>query len=167
MRTLSTVDGPRAAPFYQGRAGRTITDDNARELWKKNDDIGGRKGRYVFGMRAGGGFTPAYVGKATKSFKQEVFTHHKLTRYQSSLADFLKGTPVVFFVLTPKKKGAVNASHVGELEDFLVQAGLVANPEPLDIQGTKTEEWGIAGVLRGGRGKPSKGAGQFRPLMKL
>jgi hypothetical protein len=167
MRTVFVVEGPREVPFYQGKAGRTITDDNVREFWKINAEFGSRKGCYVFGIRAGGGFRPAYVGKATKSFRQEVFTHHKLTRYQQFLADFLKGTPVLFFVVAPKRKGAANASHISELEDFLIQAGLVANPDLLNIKGTKTEEWGIAGVLRGGQGKPSKGAGEFRKLMKL
>lgn len=167
MRTLFEIDGPREVPFYQGKAGRTITDDNVRDFWGANSDIGSRKGCYVFGIRAGGGFRPAYVGKATKSFKQEIFSHHKLTRYQQFLADFLKGTPVLFFVVTPKKKGATNASHIGQLEDFLIQAGLVANPDLLNIKGTKTEEWGIAGVIRGGQGKPSKAASHFRKLMKL
>ncbi len=37
----------------------------------------------------------------------------------------------------------------------------------LNIKGTKTEEWGIAGVLRGGQGKPPRGARDFRKLMKI
>lgn len=74
---------------------------------------------------------------------------------------------MLFFVTLPKKKGAPNASHIRELEDFLIQAGLAANPDLLNIKGTKTEEWGIAGVLRGGKGKRSNEAKQFRQIMKI
>lgn len=166
MQTVFTVEGPLKVPFYQGKAGRTITDENVHSFWETNTDIGSRRGCYVFGIRAGKGWTPGYVGRA-KSFKQEVFAHHKLTRYQQFLVEYAKGTPVLFFVTLPKKKGAPNASHIRELEEFLIQAGLAANPNLLNIKGTKTEEWGIAGVLRGGKGKPSFGASQFRQLMKI
>ena len=167
MRTVFNAVGPFEVPFYQGKAGRTITDENVRAFWERNIDMAPRRGCYVFGIRAGKGWTPGYVGRATKSFKQEVFAHHKLTRYQQFLVEYTKGTPVLFFVTLPKKRGAPNASRIRELEDFLIQAGLAANPNLLNIKGTKAEEWGIAGVLRGGKGKRSSGASQFRALMKI
>jgi hypothetical protein len=152
--------------FYQGKAGRTITDENVRGFWAANTDLAKKRGCYVFGIRAGKGLTPGYVGRATKSFKQEVFAHHKLTRYQQFLADYQKGTPVIFFLVVPTKKGALNASHLRDLEIFLIQTGLAANADLLNIRGTKTEQWGIAGILRA-KGKPSKSALLFRQLMKL
>ena len=121
----------------------------------------------MFGIRAGKGWTPAYVGKATKSFKREIFAHHKLTRYQQFLVDYQKGTPVLFFAVAPTKKGAPNAAHMGELEKFLIQTGLAANQDLMNIKGTKAEEWGIAGVLRGGKGKASQAARDFKKIMKL
>jgi len=164
--TIFTVDGPRKVNFYQGSGGRSITDENVREFWAGNDDIAASRGCYVFGIRAGRGMTPAYVGKATRSFKQEIFQHHKLTRYQQVLADYRRGTPVLFFLIAPTKRGAPNRAHIGELEDFLIQTGQAANPHLMNIRGTKVEEWGIGGVLRSGRGKPSKEARDFRRLMK-
>lgn len=167
MPNLFTVEGPFDVPFYQGKAGRTITDENVQEFWDSNKDIASRRGCYVFGIRAGLGYTPAYVGKATRSFKQEAFAHHKLTRYQQFLADYQRGTPVLFFVVAPQKRGAPNSSHIQELEDFLIQTALVANPGLLNIKGTKAEEWGISGILRGPQGKPSAAARDFRRLMKI
>lgn len=167
MPTVFNVVGPREVSVYQGNAGRTIADDNVREFWVDNGDLADRRGCYVFGIRAGKGLTPAYVGRATKSFKQEVFAHHKLTRYQQFLADYQKGTPILFFVVAPRKKGVPNAMHVRSLEDFLIQTGLAANADLLNIKGTKVEEWGIGGVLRGGKGKPSHAARDFRRLMKI
>lgn len=167
MPTLFLVDGPREVPFYKGKGGRTITDDDVREFWERNAELGKRRGCYVFGIRAGKGFTPGYVGQATRSFKGEVFTHHKLTRYQQFLADRAKGTPVLFFLLAPKQPGATNASHITQLEDFLVQAGVAANPYLMNIRGTKQEDWGIAGVIRGGGGNASQDARDFRSMMKI
>ena len=97
MKTIFSVHGPIVVPYYQGRGGRTITDDNVKEFWKKNNSFGKLRGCYVFGMRAAKGLTPGYVGKATKSFKQEVFSPHKLAKYQQFCADYLKGPPHTLF----------------------------------------------------------------------
>jgi hypothetical protein len=167
MPTLFTVAGPFKIPVYQGRAGRTITDENTVEFWKNHSSFANQRGCYVFGIRAAKGYRPAYAGKATKAFKQEVFSHHKLTRYQQYLADVGRGTPVMFFVVAPKKRGAPNSKHIEQLEEFLIQAGVAANPAFLNIRGTKVEEWGIAGVLRGGKGKRSESATEFVRLMKI
>jgi hypothetical protein len=167
MPTLFIVTGPYAIPVYQGNAGRTITDENASEFWKKNPSLANQRGCYVFGVRASKGYKPAYVGKATNTFRQEVFSYHKLSKYQQYLADVGKGTPVLFFLIAPKKQGAPNSKHIDQLEDFLIQAGVAANPAFLNIRGTKVEEWGIAGVLRSGKGKRSKHAREFIRLMKI
>lgn len=167
MATLFTIEGPLEVPFYQGRAGRTLTEDNVAEFWERNEAISSRRGCYVFGIRAGKGFTPGYVGKASKTFKQETFSPHKLAKYQRFLADYKKGTPVLFFATSPMKKGKPNHVHLGELEDFLIQIGLAANADLLNIKGTKLEEWGITGVLRSPQGKRSAAASQFMRMMKL
>jgi hypothetical protein len=167
MPSLFIVDGPYEVPFYSGSAGRTITDKNVREFWVDKISLASSRGCYVFGIRASRGFTPGYIGKATRTFKQEVFQHHKLTRYQQFLVDYRKGPPVLFFLLAPNQKGARNMAHVAELESFLIQTGLAANPHLLNVRGTKAEEWGISGLLRSGRGKPSKPATAFRRMMKL
>lgn len=151
----------------KGVAGRTITGDNVGEFWESNPDLAESRGCYVFGIKAGRGYTPAYVGKATKTFRQEVFAAHKLAKYQQFLADYRKGTPILFFVVAPSKRGAPNHAHIKDLEDFLIQMGLAANPDLLNIKGTQMEEWGIAGVLRGGQGKPAKDAIQFKKMLKL
>jgi hypothetical protein len=168
LRTIFSVDGPHAIPYYQGKAGRTLTDDNVDEFWEINSDIAKLRGCYVFGIRAGKGLTPGYVGRATKSFKQEVFSPHKLSRYQQFLADYGKGTPVMFFLVPPTKKGALNKKNVTELERFLIQTGVDANEDLMNIKGTKKlEEWGIAGVFAGGKGKASVAAKAFKQMMKL
>ena len=165
--TMFSPEGPFEIPFYQGSGGRTITDDNIQEFWKKNGEYAERRGCYVFGMRAGSGLTPGYVGMATKSFKGEVFAPHKLSRYQQFLADYAKGTPVMFFVVAPRTRGALNVSHVKDLEKFLIELGVARNPDLLNVKGTKQAEWGITGVVRRPSGKPSASARHFKKLMGI
>jgi len=75
-------------------------------FWRDNDSVAWEKGCYIFAFRAGRGTKPVYVGKATKSFRQEIFTHHKLSLYHSALADQKRGAPVIFFVCqtTPRNQ---------------------------------------------------------------
>lgn len=166
MNTLFSVAGPFQVPVYQGKANRTIREEEGGRFWEKHGSVGKKRGCYVFGIRAGKGLTPGYVGKATRSFEGEVFTPHKLSKYQKMLCDCRKGTPILFFLLAPSKKGKLNARHVGQLEDFLIQNAAIANEDLLNVRGTKQQEWAIAGVLRG-KGKPSRSARAFRKMMKL
>jgi len=167
MNTMFSVYGPFNVPCYQGKAARTISDDNVKNFWKQHPSMAQYKGCYVFGIRAGKGFTPGYAGKATRSFKNEAFGSHKLARYQQFLADYQRGTPVIFFVVYPSKKGKVNVRHIEELETFLIQNGVRVNPDIMNVKGTKVAKWGIKGVLRCGKGKVSQGVNEFRRLLKL
>mgnify|MGYP001545111306 CR=1 FL=1 len=125
--TVFHVLGPRPVPTYRGKAGRTITDDDVRRFWRDNADVATLRGCYVFAVRSGPRTTPAYVGKATRSFKREVFQYHKLTRYQQQLADSPSGTPVIFFVALARRRGAPPVRHVADLERYLIAAAVRAN----------------------------------------
>jgi len=157
----------RHCPFFQGRGGRTITDENIDSFWEANKKFRTRRGCYVFGIRAGKGYTPGYVGKATKSVNQEVFAYHKLTRYHQFLANYAKGTPVVFFVLAPSQKGKPNVSQINAVEKYLIELGTTANERLLNVKDTNPPGWGIQGVVRSGKGKTSTGTKDFRTMMGI
>lgn len=167
MKNIFEIHGPCEIPVYKGAAARIITEENAEEFWKKYPNLKSMRGCYVFGMRASKGSTPFYAGLATKSFGKETFTHHKLTRYQQCLADYQKGTPILYFISLPTKRGSPNTTHMKALEKYLIELVQTANPELLNIKDTKEEEWGIAGVIRGGKGKRTQAATRFRSFMKL
>jgi hypothetical protein len=162
-----TVQGPFDVPVYQGKAARTITPDEVKTFWTGHPAAAGRRGCYVFCIRAGGGVTPLYVGRATRSFKQEVFQPHKLAKYQQGLADYRKGTPVLFLISYPQKRGAPSGSAIAELEAFLIQSAIKRNPDLLNVKGTRKAEWAIAGVVRSGVGKPSKSARLLKSALSL
>lgn len=161
------VHGPFEVPVYRGTAGRIVRPAEGTEFFRAHSAIGGRRGCYVFGMRAGGGITPVYVGKTRRTFTDECFTTHKIDKYNQCLVDYSRGTPVLFLITPPARRGAPNQVHIDELENFLIQTGVAANPDLLNVQGTRLAEWAITGVLRGRRGRPSQSAGLFKTMMKL
>ncbi len=59
------VKGPIKIPCHVGKGGRTISDDNIRDFWRSYKKYEDRRGCYVFGIRAGKGCTPGYVGIRT------------------------------------------------------------------------------------------------------
>ncbi len=167
MATQFYVEGPLKIPVTKGKVANTITSEDVKAFWAKHPHVVKHRGCYVFAMRAGKGYTPYYVGQATRTFKRELFQPHKLAKYQRALADYHRGTPVLLLVIAPRRKGKANTSHIGQLEDFLIQVAVAANPDLLNIQGTKQERWSIAGVLRSGQGKASNAATALKRALKL
>lgn len=162
-----TVKGPFPVPASTLAAGRHISAAEGKAFWEMHEGLATDRGCYVFAFRAAKGFVPIYVGKATKSFGQEIFTDHKLNKYNYGLASRRKGTPVLFFVCLVKTKGPVNRVAIDEAESYLIQSGLVANKHLLNSQKTKLESWSIGGVVRSGRGKQSAAAIDLCQCLKL
>jgi hypothetical protein len=120
----------------------------------------------VFGIRAGGGITPVYVGKTHRqTFAEECFTPHKVGKYNEGLVEYRRGTPVLFLLTPPVRRGRPNQGNVDELEAFLIQTGVAANEDILNVQGTARADWTIAGVLRTGQGRASESATLFERMM--
>lgn len=163
--TQFTTHGPFVIPTAKLAAGRSITKSEISKFWIQNPHYASCVGCYVFGVRAGKGITPLYVGKSTKSFQTEAFEYHKLSKYLPALTSYKRGTPVMFFVVYPQKKGKLNISHITALEKFLIQQGVAANPLLLNISHAKVPRWGIAGVIRSDTKKPSDAAVSFKSLL--
>lgn len=147
--------------------GRHITTINASQFFNRHSGVGQERGCYVFAFKAAKGYKPVYVGKATKTFKQEVFTPHKLNKFNLGLAGQKKGTPILFFVCLGKAVGPVNKVAIDEAESYLIQAGLAANTALLNNKKTKVAKWSINGVVRAGQGKPSQAASEFKRCIKV
>ena len=164
--TQFTCHGPFPVPTEKLSAGKGLTKTEITRFWAANGAYSGKVGCYIFGMKAGKGITPLYVGKATKSYAQEVFSSHKLTKYLRALATYKKGTPVIFFVAYPDgKRGAANLKHISALEKFLIQQAAIANPLLFNINHASVPVWGIAGVLRSKTKRPTKDASSFKSLL--
>lgn len=165
--TAFKVEGPFDVPMEPQVESKMVAEDVSSLFWKKHTSLKTKKGCFVFALRAGKGMTPLYVGKTNNSFEKECFTDHKLKHYNYALASYKKGTPIMFFVVYPAKKGKPNASEIGDLEDFLIQVGRRVNPDLRNIKGAAQPTWGIKGAIRGGEGKPNSSASSFCRTFKL
>ena len=147
--------------------GRQVSAANGKAFWAVHTGIATQAGCYVFAFKASKGYKPVYAGKATKSFKQEVFTSHKLNHFNTGLGHQKRGTPVLFFVCLNKTSGAVSKSAINEAETYLIQAGLAANADLLNDKKTKVATWSINGIVRSKAGKPSAAACELRKCIKV
>jgi len=141
-----------------------------KEFWKEESEasyLSSERGCYVFAIRTGGGFQPIYVGKATKTFKQEAFNPTNKHKYQDGFSDYAIGTPIMYFIVHPSKQGPTNVKYVGQIEEFLVQAGVAKNPDLQNVKGTQRPKWSIKGVIRSGVGRRSKAEVQFGALFDI
>jgi hypothetical protein len=67
----------------------------------------------------------------------------------------------------PTQKGKPNKKQIGQIEDFLIQAGVAKNPNIQNVKGTSQPDWSIKGVVRGSAGKPSESATSFARLFDI
>jgi len=171
MATDLEIVGPIPIPFQTQGTGsaKHISNDNVKEFWTSAEalSISEKQGCYVFALKAAKGFRPWYIGKATKSMKQECLHHHKLAHYNDVLFKGNKGTPVMFFVVLGGAKKKVSAKVIDEMETFFIQSAVTKHPEIKNAQKTNLPAWTVKGVVRGGKGKRKPNASKFRKMIGL
>lgn len=163
--TSFVVHGPFEIEFQKRPGGRTLIFD---EFWREEGRahyLAHERGCYVFAMR-NRALTPLYVGKATKTFKQETFNPSNRHKYHNGFSHFAKGTPVIYFVVHPRQKGPASGKKIAQVENFLIQAGVAKNPELQNLKGIQQPDWSIKGVIRSG-GRCTDAESQFSSLFDL
>jgi len=171
MATDLEIVGPIDVPFRKQATGsaKHIGKDEVKKFWESNEAkvITDKQGCYVFALRAAKGFRPGYVGKATKSMKEECFEYHKLAHYNELLFKGQKGTPVMFFVVLGGNRKKVPAKVIDEMETYFIQTAVTKHPEIQNVQKTNLPSWTVKGVVRGGKGRRKENTNQFRKMMGL
>jgi len=161
------VHGPFEITHEKRKGGHVLVFD---DFWSKGSSaayLAEERGCYVFAIRSGGGLQPIYIGKATRTFKQETFNPGNKHKYHNGFSDYAKGTPLMFFVVHPSQKGPTNGKHIREIEDFLIQAGVAKNPNLQNIKGIQKPSWSIKGVIRSGVGKRTRAEVLFGNLFDI
>jgi hypothetical protein len=102
------------------------------------------------------------VGQAAESFEQECFNSANRAKYLEGLADYTRGTPVLFFVVHPEQRGRKNLRQIEQIEVFLIQIAAQKNPDLQNTHHASAPDWAVDGVIRGERGRPSVDAMEFR-----
>ncbi len=164
--TTFVVHGPFTLSFEKKPGGRSLIFD---DFWLKDSpasQLAAERGCYVFAIRSRG-LTPIYVGKATKTFKQEAFNPTNKHKYHNGFHEYAKGTPLMYFIVHPTQKGRTNFKQIGQIEDFLIQAGVAKNPGIQNTKGTAKPGWIIKGVVRSMAGKPSVPEVEFAKIFDI
>lgn len=172
MNTLFEIFGPYPIDYTGQKTGsvKRIDDEHVESFWNQAElsILKLKQGCYVFALQSGKGFTPWYVGKSTKGFSKECFQAHKTKHYNNVLYKGIKGKPVMFFACLGGTKMKAPAKVIDEMETYLIQSALFKNKEIRNLAKTKNvPTWGILGVIRSGKGRPSKLASTFSKLMGI
>jgi hypothetical protein len=140
------------------------------EFWSGEEakKIQNKKGCYIFCLKNGPGYTPWYVGKTDRTFKLECFTDNKLKKYNGLLhSGNNQGIPCMFFVTDLQTNRSINSGIIKDMETYLIQKGVKKNLNLLNIAQTKGTQWGIKGVIDGGKGNASKISSKFKTMMGI
>ncbi len=163
------VHGPISIPYKENeKRSKHISVADAKEFWLEIDkSLAKERGCYVFCLKYRGKVIPYYIGKACKSFSQEVFTSHKLTKFNEALHASPSSKPVIYFVVHPKQKGKTNESAIDELETYLIQSAIMINPEIKNIHKTVGRKWTISNVIDQVPGRTREDEKSFSKSMGL
>ena len=169
--TLFEVYGPYEIPFKPQKNIKRINQNDTKKFLDNlvENGISKKQGCYIFCLRAGPGFRPWYVGKATKGIHQECMQDGKIKRYNEILYKGNKGTPVMFFALPPGEgKNKAPTNTIDEMEKFLIKAAYEKNEDLINKHHAKDDTWTIKGVYgKYGSGKPNKQEQSFRKMLNL
>ena len=162
-----SVEGPFSITVTKGKAGKGIEKTNIKRFLDANHLHIVSRGVYVFAARASKGFVPWYIGRATTSFAQECFTSDKINKFNEALRKFKRGTPVLFFIKHPTKRGAINKGAIAAVERELIKTAWRANRKLLNKHHTKEPQWAIRGVMRAKQGQPTTSAQDLKTTLGL
>ncbi|MEW5774588.1 MAG: hypothetical protein AB1916_13800 [Thermodesulfobacteriota bacterium] len=171
MSTLFKVSEPLLVPSVKAQDGpqKMIKKEHVNAFWESDaaDGFSKKQGCYVFSLKNGPGYSPWYVGKTKNQFSGECFTRDKLSKYNEVLFAN-RGTPYVVFVTRNDNRRIIPANMLSELEIFLIQAAKLKNSSLINVHHTNNlPDWGICGVIRGGKGTNSNASSVFRAFMGL
>ena len=158
-------------PFKVPRNRRLIDHSPVarRTFWETVDDcetgLSKAVGCYVFCI----GRRPWYVGVAERqAFDRECFALHKIVAFNSALNKVAKGQPQLVLISKMTNSGrfakpTTNAHKSSQfLEDMMIGMALAANPEIVNVKGTKfSKELVVPGVINTPLGKWKKTSVKF------
>ncbi len=128
-------------------------------FWQQNgaEEYKNKRGCYIFAIKHGNKITATYIGKATETFKQEIFTKHKIEEhYKPALRERQRGQAIMIF-LEHKYVKKPNKSSIDELETRLIQQAVRKDLALTNLRKTYMKELKIKGVYDFKVGKKPQG----------
>ena len=169
------IHGPFDLPKAKGLVDKTAKSKKA--FWstvaKRKRGLPDACGCYVYVVKAKRGALPWYVGITTKrTFRGEALGDHKLTHYNSAIAQKVGVTPQLFFIarMTPQGRFAKPSTHkdVEFLEKFMFGVALNRNSSLSNSKNTKfLRSMVVPGVLNSPHGKPTAPERELKTVLGL
>ena len=162
--------GPFPVPRKGGAGGKKVLDGSKAAInrfWEGVEQtvsgLSAARGCYIFGVNAGRGVTPWYVGQSKTGFKNECFKDAKINHYHDVINDISKGTPVLILLARytqgNKVSKTIDPHEVDFVEQYMIGLALNKNANLRNVKNTKfLRTLQIPGVLNNPLGKPNAGA---------
>lgn len=175
MNIKFTIHGPFEIRKAKNGLISSTTNDR-KSFWdivEKNElGLSHACGCYLFGVRAGLGGKPWYIGLTSRrSFLNECLGSHQRNIYNEVIAA-QKGTPILFLIARRTKGGRFkrpssrDQKSIIYLETLLIGAGLDRNKELRNIRKTKLLKTMIVpGFLNTPQQRPSKAQQEFESIL--
>jgi hypothetical protein len=140
---------------------KRIDKNRLLEFW---EDVasGNRRGVYIFGIRAGKGFRPLYVGRTIdQTLKKRVQQHLDSGKFDRMLREYKKATPILF-LLSREGKGRKSTSAIDELEIEFINYAFDRNNDLHNDRLIRTPKYVVQGF---GRGRPSAAVQDLKKII--
>ena len=166
--TSFNVRGWFGIEYEKRKGGRTLVFDNFWSEGSKANHLADERGCYVFAVKTGRGLEPIYVGKATKTFKQETFNPANKHKYHDGFSEYAKGLPLMFFVVHPDQKARQTKSRSKRSNSSSFRLVLLRTPDFKMYEGRTAPNGVFVGLFAAaGKGKRTKAEGAFRRVFDL
>jgi hypothetical protein len=107
--------------------------------------------------------TPVYAGKATETFKQEIFQQHKQELLDEA-TNGVRGRIELFLFPVEVGPGPAPAKAIDEAESYLIRECFELNDQLRNKRKLGKRTWEIRGVTGSGRGRPKAAVQAFNGM---
>lgn len=162
--------------LVKSKCGRRFSEEAVGSILSKCRDYTDCYGCYIYSVRAGKGYTPIYVGSATKrSLGVEAFAGDKRLKCLQHMANYGKGTLHITFVVPKDKvdensctrRGRCPENIIKSLEKVLIAVAYRKNESLINKQNRCLADFYIKGALNSDGGFLSKAVFDFKDMMGM
>ena len=162
--------------LIKAKCGRIPSDEAIRKICSKHKRFTECYGCYVYSVKASKGYTPIYVGSATKqTLGEEAFGPEKRLKILEQMAYYQKGTLKVSFIVPadkidsnlPTRRGKCPKNLILKMEKVLTAIAYRKNARLINKKNRALQGFFINGALNSDAGRPSGEVREFKKMIGL
>lgn len=162
--------------LVKGVSGRTFSMESVKRILMRHKKYAECYGCYIYSIKAGRGFTPIYVGSATRqSLGKEAFNSDKLVKCMNHLTGYKKGSLQITFIVPKDKvdnsmstrRGRRPSKIIECMEKALTAVAYRKNKSLENKHNRCVSGFFINGALNSNAGRPRKEVVAFKDMIGL